>query len=505
VLVVPQGREHEFSFSTDEGCLGLCVSSGFSRLIFVSLCRGHRFKVRQLFSRKKRNRASNGINFFHPGDIYDQSLASIQAELNAFMKELAPQKSGDIPYLTPSGQDDIGSRQEIVRGASALSGEYIVEEVCPILQPDSRPYALRRLIFLSNRALVQSEARRWLDSPTTVFDASYLACGHHESIIAGLFWATGFRRSLPIDADAGRLATLSLDSTTSAPTASIVSSPPVHVALIGVGGGLLTMFMHEAFNSVHIDAVDLDAAIVGVAQSFFGFSDRSDRLSVYIGDGLVYVDECARNIKGTASSAFTTSPVLQSSSAPSQSDADAVEVVAMPPHWWRIPPYAGADHDAAASSSSSLNDVIIVDVDSKVLSSGLSCPPEVFVTEHFFRQIKLSLAPGGVFLLNLVCRAKALFAEIVERCRTVFAHVHLSRVPEDVNCVLICTTDAVDPAASTPLAERIAAVCNRMIPSMRHAFDMKTVMAAIEIDPRVTPAPEPAADSAPKPKSRKKK
>jgi hypothetical protein len=46
VLVVSQGREHEFSFSTDEGCLDLTKSSGFERLIFVSLGRGHKFKVR---------------------------------------------------------------------------------------------------------------------------------------------------------------------------------------------------------------------------------------------------------------------------------------------------------------------------------------------------------------------------------------------------------------------------------------------------------------------------
>jgi hypothetical protein len=73
------------------------------------------------------------------------------------MKQLVPTKAAHnaIPYLTPSGEGDIGVRTEVFRGTSPLSGEYIVEEVVPSLPAGARPYALRRLIFLTNRSLVR--------------------------------------------------------------------------------------------------------------------------------------------------------------------------------------------------------------------------------------------------------------------------------------------------------------------------------------------------------------
>lgn len=140
----------------------------------------------------------------------------IQTELNSFMRQLAPGKAlssgaGSIPYVTPSSDEDIGSRVEICSGRSEYSGEWVIEEV-PDLGAKSLTHVLRRLIFLSNRALIQSEARRRLtenklmssslsssssasastsssSSATAAaspdFDFSYLACGHHEAMVAG--------------------------------------------------------------------------------------------------------------------------------------------------------------------------------------------------------------------------------------------------------------------------------------------------------------------------------
>lgn len=116
VLVVPQGREHEFSFSTEEGCRELASSSSFQRLIFVSLSRGHRYKVRvRLFSLCTDTfcltycvRLGFGVS---------QSLQSIQKELDVFVRQLAPAKAqapgASIPYLTPSAAEDIGTRLEV--------------------------------------------------------------------------------------------------------------------------------------------------------------------------------------------------------------------------------------------------------------------------------------------------------------------------------------------------------------------------------------------------------
>lgn len=57
-----------------------------------------------------------------------------------------------VPFLSVGG--DMGWREEVSRGVSELSGEYCVENV---KGEDGELY--RRLIFLSNAALVQSESR----------------------------------------------------------------------------------------------------------------------------------------------------------------------------------------------------------------------------------------------------------------------------------------------------------------------------------------------------------
>lgn len=57
-----------------------------------------------------------------------------------------------VPFLSVGG--DLGWREVVSRGVSELSGEYCVENV---RGEDGQLY--RRLVFLSNAALVQSESR----------------------------------------------------------------------------------------------------------------------------------------------------------------------------------------------------------------------------------------------------------------------------------------------------------------------------------------------------------
>lgn len=57
-----------------------------------------------------------------------------------------------MPFLSVGG--DLGWREEVNRGASELSGEYCVENV---KGEDGVLY--RRLVFLSNTAIIQSESR----------------------------------------------------------------------------------------------------------------------------------------------------------------------------------------------------------------------------------------------------------------------------------------------------------------------------------------------------------
>ncbi|KAK8737069.1 hypothetical protein OTU49_004784 [Cherax quadricarinatus] len=127
VFIVPHGREHEWLFGTAEGRRKLAESASTQRLVVAHLARGQTYS----------------------------SLQAVQDELSARVMLLAPPKlnsNAKVPFLSVG--EDLGSRTEVARGHSDYSGEYLVEDV-------DLPGAakVRRLIFLANRNVVQSEAR----------------------------------------------------------------------------------------------------------------------------------------------------------------------------------------------------------------------------------------------------------------------------------------------------------------------------------------------------------
>ncbi|KAF2363342.1 S-adenosyl-L-methionine-dependent methyltransferase [Trinorchestia longiramus] len=151
--------------------------------------------------------------------------------------------------------------------------------------------------------------------------------------------------------------------------------------LLGLGGGPLATYIHQHFPKISLDAVELDEAMVKVAKLYFGFK-TSPRLTVFVQDGLDY---CAEK----------------------------------------------ANEDAAY-------DFILLDVDSKDVSVGMSCPPQSFVTPGFLRVMAACLRPGGVAVLNVVCRDSVVWEECTGRIKTVFGRVLCQNVPQEVNRLLFC-------------------------------------------------------------------
>jgi len=70
-----------------------------------------------------------------------------------------------VPFLSVGGE--LGWREVVSRGASELSGEYCVEDV---RGEDGELY--RRLVFLSNAGLVQSEGRLVSATPAGRFSSA---------------------------------------------------------------------------------------------------------------------------------------------------------------------------------------------------------------------------------------------------------------------------------------------------------------------------------------------
>nr|XP_034978267.1 eEF1A lysine and N-terminal methyltransferase isoform X2 [Zootoca vivipara] len=389
IFIVPQGRETEWLFGTDEGRKQLATHAGFWRLVTVAL---HR-------------------------DQHYEGMEAIQAELSENVMELAPPglpAQQQVPFLSVGG--DIGIRTIQHRGSSPLSGEYVIEDV----KGDGAHY-FRRLIFLSNRNVVQSEARLSFRGshkgnkkhkkkkktasinsaePTAVpagqsIDKTYLCCAHHRAMIAGLCL---------------------LKNPEHLPEALI------RVLVIGLGGGSLPLFIHDYFLQCSIDVVEIDPAMLEVATRWFGFSPE-DRLKVHIADGLVYVD-------------------------------------------------------SLAAKASSFYDAIMFDVDSKDSALGISCPPPAFVEKSFLQKVRTLLKKEGLFILNLVCRDTQLRDAVLATLRETFPLLYVRRIEGEVNEILFCQQQAKHKLPPAELRDT-AQILEKALRQPGQAWDATYVLADV--------------------------
>nr|KAF6396603.1 eEF1A lysine and N-terminal methyltransferase [Rousettus aegyptiacus] len=368
---VLQGRETEWLFGMEEGRKQLAISAGFRRLITVALHRGQQY----------------------------EGMDSIQAELSARVMELAPAgmpAQQQVPFLSVGG--DIGVRTVQHQDCSPLSGDYVIEDV----QGDDKRY-FRRLIFLSNRNVVQSEARLLKDvshraqkkrkkdrkkqrpagtpedlpaAPGQAIDKSYLCCEHHKAMIAGLALLRN---------------------------PEMLLETPLALLVVGLGGGSLPLFVHDHFPKSCIDAVEIDPSMLEVATQWFGFS-QSSRMKVHIADGLDYITSLAG---GEARPRY---------------------------------------------------DVIMFDVDSKDPTLGMSCPPPAFVDQPFLQKVRSILTPEGVFILNLVCRDLALKDSVLGGLKAVFPLLYVRRIAGEVNEILFCQLHPEQTLATPELLEMARAL-----------------------------------------------
>ncbi|WP_459615834.1 spermidine synthase [Bordetella sp. 2513F-2] len=75
--------------------------------------------------------------------------------------------------------------------------------------------------------------------------------------------------------------------------ALLVQPEPRRILVIGLGGGTLPMALADLLPQAEIDTVELDPAVVRVAQAYFGFRP-SARLRVHQADGRAYVERAVR-------------------------------------------------------------------------------------------------------------------------------------------------------------------------------------------------------------------
>ena len=233
VLILSQGREHDWLFAHRDGQQSLCRQHSFHRLLLVALNRGHHFT----------------------------SLSAVQEEIRECVASLLPAKDrrGAVPFLALSA--DIGGRREVAVLPTDANGEVVVEDV-----RETDGQWIRRLLFV-NIGMVQSEARLVASKGSkgntstapppvsSLIDFAYLPSGYHQSFLAAL---------------------------------SLLPSPPSSILLVGVGAGSLAMFLSCALPLCSLTLIELDGAILRAAETYFGFHS-SDKMTIRIMDGVEYI------------------------------------------------------------------------------------------------------------------------------------------------------------------------------------------------------------------------
>lgn len=304
-------------FGTPAGRRQLQDSARFGRLVVAVLRRGHRF----------------------------DSLDAVKDELAHSAKMLIPYGFvGQIPFVSLGS--DVGRRVRVHEGRSAVSGDFVVEDV------DVEGATHRRLVFLDNQFLVQSEAKlktiKKKNKPRTVVDFGHISF-YHSFMCVGVQLSRG---------------------------------PSTRVAVLGLGGGSLCMFLRKCFDGLKVTAVDIDPTMLDVARNHFELTTDED-LQVQIKDGLDFLKD------------------------------EAV---------------AGNQYEA-----------VMFDMDSKDRTLGLSCPPKQFLEEHVLDNVKSILTKDGNFILNLVCRDKCLQESILETLKQHFTHLVTVKLYEEVNEIVFAT------------------------------------------------------------------
>ncbi|KAK8571667.1 hypothetical protein V6N13_047325 [Hibiscus sabdariffa] len=399
VFIVPKTRAHEWLFSSEEGQWQVVESSKAARLIMVLLETSHA----------------------------NADMEDIQKDLSPLVKPLAPadnDKGNQIPFMTAS--DGVKQRSIVYQGSSSLTGPIVIEDV--VYQNDdgdfSRSLPFRRLIFQRTEDLVQSEALLTRDG---LFDRSVYETEMKKASSSSKSKRRGAQRRnnepsskmkvyhgyLASSYHTGIISGFSLISSYLENVASVGNR--VKAVVLGLGAGLLPMFLHGCMQFMQIEAVELDPIMLNLAKDYFSFTE-DERLKVHIADGIQFVRDY-----GSLSAADNTPLHINK-------DALSNEVLLSSNGSCEVP--------NPESQRSTAIDIIIVDVDSSDSSSGLRCPAAAFVEESFLRNIKDALSEQGLFVINLVSRSPGIKDVVISRMKEVFSHLFCLQLEGEVNLVV---------------------------------------------------------------------
>ncbi|KAI7726748.1 hypothetical protein M8C21_026653 [Ambrosia artemisiifolia] len=429
VFLVPKTRAHEWLFSSEEGQWMVVESSKSARLIMRDLSP----LVKQLAPAKVEDAAQ--IPFMAASDgikerkIVHQVTSTLTGQITV----------DDVVYEKVDGQ--LGqlslSRDLVFRRLTFERSEGLIQSEAILTSEGSQKKAAVNGNKKSNSSSKSKKkgSQKGNDSQLSVVDANsssdlsvdhgYLASSYHSGIISGFMLISSYLEKM---ASSGR--TFGVRCGPEWPSATAWNTTPpirghgvekvawgipplgkggvelgshhsktrglgcgntwqfpptlpcvkiVRAVVIGLGAGLLPMFLHSSISFLQVEAAELDPVVVEIARDYFGFRE-DERLKVHVTDGIKFVGDVS-----------TKSSSSDGSCSELKTEAEGIDKV----------------------------DILIVDVDSPDSSSGMTCPATDFVEESFLKIVKNSLSEEGLFVINLVSRSPSIKEMVISRMKGV--------------------------------------------------------------------------------------
>ncbi|XP_019464942.1 PREDICTED: methyltransferase-like protein 13 isoform X1 [Lupinus angustifolius] len=386
-MLVPEGRENDWIFSTELGQLQLLFSSPeISRLILI----GNQFKEGD-FSRNIYHRPLKCSLQEQGFEVWSKPLLLALSPRSLFRNGIP-----EIPIL--SYEDSLVSSIVIHSCVGYHVGEILVEDV--EIESESEVHHgchkrefRRRMRFKKMPNLIQTEIRIVPETDPSL-----------NSVRIG---DMGFIPDLQVLVHpylAPMVASLSLISEYLEGQMQNGFKPKA--LCLGVGGGALLTFLTTQLG-FEVMGVDNEMEVLRVAKDYFGLED-SECMHIVVGDAIKYIKKLA----------YHENPQTLSSIV----DCD----------------YNCLSHLVDGKVNHKF-DVVMVDLDSSDIRSGISSPPLEFVRKNVLLAVKLALSESGILAINVIPSTKSFYDNLVTHFLGVFEELYKIDVGNGENFVLIAT------------------------------------------------------------------
>lgn len=384
-MLVPQGRETDWIFSTKSGHLQLLFASPeISRFILIG--------------NQPHSDSDSSIHIYHRTlncSLHNQGF-DFEVWSKPLLLALSPKslfKNGipEIPIL--SYEDNLLSSVVIHQCSSSHVGEMLIEDIEIETQSETQREFRRRLRFKRMPNLIQTEV---LIVPETDSSLNSLCIEDAK-----------FRPDLRVLVHpylAPMVASLSIISEYI--DGRICNGLRPKALCLGVGGGALLTFLAIQLG-FEVIGVDSDSEVLKVAKNYFGL-EESEFIHVILGDAVKYMKKLAYHGEQQSKSSFA------------DSELD------------------GFGHFVNGEVAHKF-DVIMVDLDSSDVSDGINSPPLEFVRKHVLLAAKLVLSEFGILAINVISPSQSFYDNLVNQFQKVFHDLYKIDVGNSENFILIAT------------------------------------------------------------------